>query len=166
VKGKSSTEKLMAGILLDYAKTEHLALSPKIFDDWLDHLTGWAEVDVLCTGKFTIKALPTDSKAWAAQLKKFSKSRNISKRRASLVFLCSPLRYYKDEVLVSTAFANIEQLKSEKEILITKAISWLLRSMVKLYKKEVTEYIRDNKLTLPSIAVRETLKKIDTGKKT
>src|SRR5258706_11809361 len=48
IKGQSSTEKMMAGILLDYANKEQINFDPKIFDQWLNHLQGWAEVDTLC----------------------------------------------------------------------------------------------------------------------
>ncbi|MBY0432537.1 MAG: DNA alkylation repair protein, partial [Cyclobacteriaceae bacterium] len=60
----------------------------------------------------------------------------------------------------------IERLKIEKEILITKAISWLLRDLVKHHTKMVSQYISRNKNTLPAIAIRETLTKLKTGKKT
>jgi 3-methyladenine DNA glycosylase AlkD len=82
------------------------------------------------------------------------------------VLLCSPVRKHEDEYLATQAIANIEKLKHEKEILITKAISWLLRSMVKHHKKQVASYIEKNKSTLPAIAVRETMMKLTTGKKT
>ena len=53
----------------------------------------------------------------------------------------------------------------EKDILITKAISWLLRSLVKYHKNEVDQVIEQNKETLPKIAIRETKRKIETGRK-
>ncbi len=166
IHGPSSTEKVMGGIILDCATTEQSQFDPKIFDRWLDQLMGWAEVDSVCTGKFTIKAIPNQWLTWEKLLKRFVKSKNINKRRASLVLLCSPIRYCDDETIASTAIANIDLLKHEKEVLITKAISWLLRSMTKKFKKEVSAYIAENKTSLPSIAVRETLTVLKTGKKT
>lgn len=50
--------------------------------------------------------------------------------------------------------------------MITKAVSWLLRSMIRHYKQEVSDYVDANINTLPKIAVRETLVKLKTGKKT
>lgn len=46
----SSTEKTMAGILLGYSDHEQRKFNPDIFNSWLDHLNGWAEVDA-CTSK-------------------------------------------------------------------------------------------------------------------
>jgi 3-methyladenine DNA glycosylase AlkD len=166
IEGKSATEKWMAGMLMDYAKPEQLAFEPALFDQWLEHLMGWAEVDVLCSGSYSVAAIPRYWKKWEPLLRKFSKSKNIHKRRASLVLLCAPLRKNVNEPLAIVAFENIDRLKGEKEILITKAISWLLRTMVKHHKVLVADYIEENRTTLPSIAVRETLTKIDTGRKT
>jgi 3-methyladenine DNA glycosylase AlkD len=166
VEGKSSTEKSMAGILLDHATPAQCAFDPNLFDQWLDHLVGWAEVDSLCTGKYTTHQISIQWKKWKPILKNLAKSKNIQKRRASIVLLCSPLSKSNDEALALAALENIERLKSEKEILITKAISWVLRSMIKYHKQLVAQYIDDNAATLPSIAVRETRMKLKTGKKT
>jgi 3-methyladenine DNA glycosylase AlkD len=165
IKGKSSTEKVLAGILLDYATADQKNFAPKIFDQWLDHLAGWAEVDAGCTGHYTIKTIPENETTWSVLLRKFARSKNINKRRASLVFLCSPTRHHQAPWMAELAIANIELLKSEKEVLITKAISWLLRSMVKHYRKTVDRYLREQGETLPAIAVRETNRKLVTGRK-
>src|SRR5690606_19303874 len=55
VKGRSATEKMLAGVLLDYARKEQRAINPRCFDEWLDHVEGWAEVDALCTNKYTVR---------------------------------------------------------------------------------------------------------------
>jgi 3-methyladenine DNA glycosylase AlkD len=68
--------------------------------------------------------------------------------------------------MASVAFQIINRLKEEKPILITKAISWLLRSMVKLYKPEIEQFVNEQEESLPKIAVRETRVVLLTGKKT
>ena len=166
IKGDSSTEKAMAGVLMDCATREQRLFDPKIFDQWLNHLEGWAEVDSVCTGHFTITSIPEQWTKWKPLLIKFSKHKNIHKRRASLVLLCSPVRYVQDEDFAKVAFANIDRLKHEKEVLITKAISWLLRSMVKNFKRHVAAYVKENQDSLPKIAIRETMTVLKTGKKT
>lgn len=166
VEGKSSTEKIMAGIMLGYSRGEQRKFDPMIFDQWLDHLIGWAEIDALCTGDFTTRQLPADWPRWKKLLKNLVKDPNINKRRASLVLFCSPVSKVKDDRLAEVAFQHIDQLRSEKEVLITKAISWVLRSMIKHHRENVSEYLDDNKQFLPRIAVRETLRKLETGKKT
>jgi 3-methyladenine DNA glycosylase AlkD len=166
IKGKSSTEKMAAGMLLDFSLKSWRKFDPMLFDTWLTHLQGWAEVDSVCTGAYTISEIPSNFSTWKKILTAFSKSRMIEKRRASLVLLCSPISKNYDDQILEVAFENINRLKTEKEVLITKAISWLLRSAVKHHKKEVERFVKLNSDSLPKIAVRETLVKLKTGKKT
>lgn len=166
INGASSTEKIFAGILMDYASRDQRDFDPKLFNGWLEHLVGWAEVDAVCTGKYAVTHVPARWKEWKPQLKKFSRDKNIQKRRASLVFLCAPVRHTNEEELADVAFENILRLQGEKEVLITKAISWLLRSMIKNHRKRVAVFLKENKETLPKIAIRETEVKLKTGKKT
>ena len=165
-RGKSFTEKIMVGTLLDYAAPAQRTFDPALFDEWLDHMAGWAEVDSTCTGAYHAAVIPQDWARWRKMLTRFSKSKNINKRRASLVLLCSPIRLKRDVRLLHTAFDHIGKLKGEKEVLITKAISWILRNAINHHKDEVRKYVVLNKGTLPSIAVRETLTVLKTGKKT
>ncbi|MFM8911696.1 MAG: DNA alkylation repair protein [Flammeovirgaceae bacterium] len=165
LKGESATEKMIAGMILDVSKPAHRKFKPSIFDQWLNHTKGWAQVDTLCTGSYTAEELPRQWTEWKKLLMKLVKSSSINKRRAALVFLCSPVRRHTDADLAHTAIDIVDQLKHEREILITKAVSWVLRSLVKHHKKLVNDYVKKNKSTLPAIAVRETIKVIETGKK-
>ncbi len=166
IKGKSSTEKCMVGILLDYTSLHQRKFDPNLFDTWLNHLKGWAEVDSLCTGRYSEAEILSQWKIWKPLLIQFSKSNNIHKRRASLVLLCSPLRKSDDARLALLAFQNIDRLKGEKEILITKAISWVLRNMVKHQRAAVVQFMKEEASGLPAIAVRETRRVLETGRKT
>ncbi|GHN01010.1 hypothetical protein WSM22_24990 [Cytophagales bacterium WSM2-2] len=165
VKGKSSTEKMTAGILLDYSKKLMIDFDPKIYDQWLNTLQGWAEVDTMCYGHFKADDLLDNWTSWKKLLLKLNKSKNINKRRASIVLLCKPLTRTDDKRLRSLTFQLIDSLKSEREILITKAVSWTLRSMVKMHREDLKSYLQKNKQSLPAIAVRETMTKIKTGRK-
>lgn len=166
IQGESSTEKCMAGILMDYSTSEQRKFSPSVFDKWLEHLEGWAEVDAVCTGKYSLTEIPDQWMKWKPLLVKFSRSKNINKRRASIVFFCSPLRKVEDHRLADAVLLNVDRLKSENKILITKAISWVLRSMTKYNRTSLENYLKKNAATLPKIALRETMVKLDTGKKT
>lgn len=163
--GKSSTEKCMGGILLNEAPPHLHQFNSFYLNTWLDNLTGWVEVDTLCSGKYSITAIDVDWLRWKKLLITLSKSHNINKRRASLVLLCSPLIRLNDGRLATLALKNVIQLTSERDILITKAISWVLRSMNKHYQTLLKRFIKEHESTLPKIAVREVLMKIKTGKK-
>jgi 3-methyladenine DNA glycosylase AlkD len=165
IKADSSTEKTLVGILLDYSTMEQRKFDPKLFDRWLNYLQGWAEVDSLCTGRYSDSEILSQWKTWRPQLIKFSKSKNIHKRRASLVLLCSPLRKSVDPRLARMALQNTHRLKNEKEILITKAISWVLRTLAKHHRPTLIQFM-NNESGLPAIAVRETWRVLETGRKT
>jgi 3-methyladenine DNA glycosylase AlkD len=138
---------------------------PKYLNTWLNYTCGWAENDSLCQSTFTSDILLSTWSKWEKILNQFVFDKNINKRRASLVLLTKSLSQSEDSRFSDLAFKNIEKLKFEKEILITKAVSWLLRSLVKFHKEEVLEYLENNKDTLPKIAYREALSKALTGRK-
>jgi 3-methyladenine DNA glycosylase AlkD len=165
VRGKSHEEKTVACILLAYHFDGRSAVGPKELDVWLDHLVGWAEIDSLCSNVFKPGELLGKWKKWAKFIRKLARDRNINKRRAALVFLTGPVRYSRDPRLAALAFEVIAKLKPERDIIITKAVSWLLRSLVKNHKRAVAAYVQNNRKTLPAIAARETTRKIKTGRK-
>ncbi len=163
--GKTFEEKTIGPfILLKYSK--HVSqIQPQHVDRWLMHLEGWCEIDTLCQSTFPPKVFLDKWNMWKKALTNWSKDKQISKRRASLVLLCKSVGGSADPRLKNLAFENINRLKLEKDILITKSISWILRSMIDNFKKDVTAYLDKNEDSLPKIAVRETRKKLLTGRK-
>jgi len=164
--GDSHEEKTLAAIILEGDGTARQQVHPDDVDRWLSHLSGWAEVDSLCQSVFTAEEVLADWSAWRDLVRRLSKSPNVNKRRASLVLLTGPVRDSDDPRLRDLAFATVGRLEAERDILVTKAVSWLLRSMVGHHREAVASYLADHEATLPSIAVRETRMKIDTGTKT
>lgn len=162
---KSFEEKVTASYILICSKKIRLQIQTVQVEKWLDNLSGWAEIDSLCQNAFTEKDFLIDWTSWKKMLKEFNKSPNISKRRASLVLLKTPLLNSPDQRFSDLTIENIKNLQLEKDVLITKAISWLLRCLIKHHKKEVEEYLKKNRNLLPKIAVRETIRKLQTGKK-
>jgi 3-methyladenine DNA glycosylase AlkD len=163
--GTTYTEIAIAAMIVSHSLKLKYKFNPKHLDTWLNYTCGWAENDVLCQSNFTSDILLSNWSEWERILNQFVVDKNINKRRASLVLLTKSLSQSDDSKLSKLAFKNIEKLKSEKEILITKAVSWLLRSLVKFHNKEVLEYLKKNKDTLPKIAYRESMSKALTGKK-
>lgn len=161
----SIDEKMMAGKLIGYQSKLRSHINPQSVNKWLSYLVGWAEIDSLCQSNFTYKDLFSNWAEWEKLLDELSQDKNVSKRRASIVLLTGPISHSDDERLVQIAFQNIDRLKLEKDILITKAISWLLRDMTKNHRDEVAKYLEENNETLPKIAIRETNRKLLTGRK-
>lgn len=163
--GKSHDEISLAGKLLKLLPKLRKQLDPVLLNRWLESVEGWAEVDSICQSKFSAGEMLAKWRIWNNLIKNLSINENVHKKRASLVLLTKPVRDSADARLTKLAFANIDRLKNEKDILITKAISWLLRDLIKNHRKEVEEYLEKNKESLPKIAVREVSNKLETGLK-
>jgi 3-methyladenine DNA glycosylase AlkD len=162
--GESHEEKTLACILLAASPPARASVKPKDIERWLGMLNGWAEVDSLCQNVFTDE-LTSDWPAWNKLIERLSNSRDINKRRASLVLLTRPVHAFKDAHFRDEAFKIIERLQAERDILITKAVSWLLRAMTTHHATAVARYLKANAATLPKIAIRETNVKLKTGTK-
>ena len=59
----------------------------------------------------------------------------------------------------------VEQVKAERHPMITKAVSWALREMVRHHRKRVVAYLKANRETLAALVVREVGNKLRTGLK-
>jgi len=163
--GQSHDEKTLAAMLAALNRKLRAQVQPADIDRWLDHLVGWAEVDTLCQNIFTADDMLADWPSWQALIERLARDANINKRRASLVLLTGPVSYSDDQRFARLALANVERLKGERDILITKAISWLLRSMIARHRDLLVPYLEANAASLPKIAVRETRVKLETGRK-
>lgn len=154
-----------ASILRMYPKLKP-RVGPEHVYGWLGKTEGWAEVDVLCGAAFSADEMLARWGEWEALLNRLAKDGNIQRRRASLVLLILPVRESADPRILRMAFGNLDLLKREKEILITKAVSWLLREMTKKHSAKVAAYLDKNEDSLPKIALRETRNKLLHGVKT
>jgi 3-methyladenine DNA glycosylase AlkD len=162
---RSYEGKILASILLSYHRDGRRTVGPKELNTWLDHLVGWAEIDSICQSTFAADEILARWREWERFIRMLSRDTNVNKRRAALVFLTTPVRKSDNKRLAGLAFEVIETLKPERDIIITKAVSWLLRSMVQHHQRAVAGYIKENRHSLPAIAVRETTRKIATGRK-
>jgi len=165
-RGESINEISIAGDLLGLLPKLRKDVEPKCLDVWLSRAQGWAEVDSLCQSKFSAAEVLANWKEWKDLLTKLASDDNVHKRRASLVLLTKPVRDSQDIRLADLAFMNIDKLKKDRDILVTKAISWLLRDLIKHNRQRVETYLKENENTLPKIALRETKTKLLTGRKT
>ena len=166
VQGEHHEEKTLGLHLLEGLGRGRRPFGPEDVDHWLDHLVGWAEVDSLCQSLFGADDLLGDWPAWSGLIRRLARDANINKRRAALVLLVRSTGRNPDPRLRDLAFETIERLKGEREIIITKAVSWLLRALAETHPSEVARYLDTEGPTLPAIAVRETRIKLATGRKT
>ena len=163
--GEAYEEKVLAAVLLGANARMRRLGTAALTDGWLDCLQGWAEIDSLCASVFGPDEMEADWPAWQGLIRRLSRDANINRRRAALVLLCRPTRLSADPRYRDLSFEVIERLKAERPILITKAVSWLLRSMTNHHGAAVAAYLDANAATLPAVAVRETRTKLRTGTK-
>ncbi len=161
--GQSREEKVIASMILGRFPEILVSSNAEDIDRWLGQLTGWEEVDSFCD-EIDIW-LRADFQKRYHVLKQWNKDKQIEKRRASLVVLCSSVRSSDDETLAQLSFQFIDKLKGEKHVIITKAISWLLRSLIKYHNSDVKRYLKYNSSNIPKIAFREVLRKLKIGRK-
>jgi 3-methyladenine DNA glycosylase AlkD len=163
--GQSHEEKTLAGMLVAANRKARPLVSTRDIDRWLGRLNGWAEVDTWCQNVFKAEDMLADWLAWRGLIDQLSRDANINKRRAALVLLNGPVHYSPDPRFRDLAFTVLERLKPERPILITKAVSWLLRSMITQHRDAVVAYLAANETSRPAIALRETRTKLKTGTK-
>lgn len=163
--GVSHEEKTLAALMLAYHAQARQAARPGDIDRWLGQLRGWAEIDSLCQNVFKTREMAADWPGWERLINQLSTDPNINKRRAALVLLNSPVRYSDDRRFRDLALDVIDRLKPERDILITKAVSWLLRSMIARHRGAVERCLLEQGPSLPAVAVRETRTKLLTGTK-
>jgi 3-methyladenine DNA glycosylase AlkD len=164
-KGESHEEKTLAGMLVAANRRARRVVTTGDLDRWLGRLHGWAEVDTWCQNLFTADDMLASWPAWSGLIDRLSTDENINKRRAALVLLNGPVHYSPDPRFRDLAFTVVERLQAERPILITKAVSWLLRSLITRHRDAVVAYLAANEAALPKIALRETRTKLKTGTK-
>ncbi len=164
--GESVEEPIIAGLLLAKLPKVRAALPLGVFGRWLDRLHGWVEVDSTCQSTFAPKDIYARWDEWAAFLRGLNASLNINQRRASLVLLIRTVRESDDPRGMALALELIDTLKGERDKLITKAVSWVLREAAKRHSAAVAAYLDAHAGELPAHVVREVRKKLETGKKT
>lgn len=163
--GASHEEKTLPGFILAADRTARQAVRPPDLDRWLGELNGWAEIDCLCQSVFTAEDMAVDWPAWSAFIEQLAVDGNINKRRAAMVLLNAPVRSSDEPRFRDLAFQVVDRLKDERDILITKAVSWLLRTMTSRHRAAVEQYLAREADRLPKVAVRETRIKLATGTK-
>lgn len=76
-----------------------------------------------------------------------------------------PLRESSDIRLITLALQNVDQLKTERDTLIRKAVSWVLREGVKRHADAIRAYLDTHQDALGKTTAREVRGKLETGKK-
>jgi len=163
--GDSIEERMLAGFMLGRYTRFRRELSLPTLDGWIAHLEGWREIDTTCQSNFSAAEVLSNWQEWQPFLVDLSTRELVQSRRASLVLLVRPVRGSGDVRLLETALGNVDRLRHETDKLVTKAISWVLREVMKNHRQAVGDYVSKRADVLPAIAVREFNKKYKTGRR-
>lgn len=161
LKGESDDEKVMAGIVLENFPEMRRKMNPKKIKGWLERLEGWKQIDSLCQSTFSHEDLFENWSEWKKTIKDLSVSEDKIQNRAAAVLLTKPVRDVRKEKVKKLSLEVVDNLKEKEDKLVVKALSWLLREMIKNYEAEVRNFIDDNANLLPSVVYREVIKKIN-----
>jgi 3-methyladenine DNA glycosylase AlkD len=134
----------------------------KIGESWLNDVDNWAHCDVLSSQILGFLALW--DKSHLKKLKSYLEKPGKWHRRSAIVSLLQLIR--KKQIEAKEVLGMIDQIKKDKDPMIQKAISWVLREMIRAgYKKEVEKYLNQNKSIFATYVVREVDNKLRTGLK-
>ena len=134
----------------------------KIGESWLNDVDNWGHCDILSTQ--ILGFLVLWDKSHLKSLKSYLKKPGRWYRRAGIVSLIQLIR--KKEIKAGEVLSMIDEIKRDKDPMIQKAISWVLREMIRAgEKKEVERYLRQNRKLFASYVIREVNNKLRTGLK-
>jgi len=162
--GESREERMLACYLLERRKRWIPDLTWSHFDRWRQGLDNWEVADGLSQWVMGpwILAAPEQR---LAHLQDLIAGENLWSRRLALVATAWLNRGYKGFSCPDLTLELVEQVKGERHSMITKAVSWALRGMIKTHPEKVDAYLEGNRASLAAHVVREVENKLRTGLK-
>lgn len=134
----------------------------KVGEGWLNDVDNWVHCDVLSWQIFGFLVLW--DKSHLKSLKSYLKKPGKWHRRAAIVSLLQLIR--QKEINPEEVLGMTDEIKNDKDPMIQKAISWVLREMVRVDNATAVEkYLNQNRDKLAGYVVREVTNKLRTGLK-
>lgn len=161
---ESQEERAVAILLLERYKRRIPQLEWDHFDRWRKLLDNWGLTDGLGTLVFS-PWLAADFAGRRDHLWFLIGESDVWSRRLALVGTVHLNRTHTT-FIPDVTFGLIDRVKHERDPMITKAVSWALRELIRTDKPGVARYLDDNRSTLASLVVREVTNKLRTGLKT
>jgi 3-methyladenine DNA glycosylase AlkD len=132
------------------------------FERWLDHYVGdWADCDGLCCG--VIGPLVARFPALSSRTGKWTRSRNLWRRRAAAVSLIVPVRR---GLLIDEALRTADALIADSEDLVQKGYGWMLKEAGACFFPKVEAFVMARRGEMPRTALRYAIEKWPAAKRT
>lgn len=111
-------------------------------DKMLDHFGSWSQIDDICVegGKVIHPLLMRYPREMIVILRKWNKSKNMWKRRASVVPFTRKVG--ESGTFTKEGLELCENLVWDKEDLVQKAVGWALKDMMRGNKQKVLDYVK------------------------
>jgi len=163
-KDASREERIIAIEFLNFYK-EHIPLISKdLINKWIKSLDNWEETDgfaMYLVGRWIL----SDFNNFQGYLWELIEDEDVWTRRVAIVATVEFNDWKRGKAYPELTFKLIDVVKEDKHPMITKAVSWALRIMIKEYKKEVADYMKKNDSILAKHIVREVNNKLTSGLK-
>jgi len=169
-RGESREEWLLATLLLEGYKAHTAGLPQSLLDRWHRDLENWEQTD--CLGWVVGLWFATDPGArqdylWTLLADEDAQPRLdwVWSRRLALVATAYVNRGEWDLTIPDLTLQLVDQAKAERHPMITRAVSWALRGLIKHHRDRVVAYLTENQDVLAGHVVREVNNKLHTGLK-
>ncbi len=162
--GPSREERLVALELLQHYPDSIPQLTWEHFDRWRRDLDSWELTDVLGLGVLGVwVAAEQEHRAW--HLWDLIADQDVWSRRLGVVGGIGLNRALQTVESATLVLEMVDQVKEDRHPMITKAVSWTLRTLGTRHSDTVLAYLEANEEVLARHVVREVTNKLTTGRK-
>ena len=149
-------EAIISCKLTETLKKQYEPSDFKVFERWVNkYVDNWATCDTLCN--HTIGTFIMMYPEYLNDLKKWAKSTNRWKKRASAVTLIIPAR---KGLFLEAIFEIADILLMDKDDIVQKGYGWMLKAASESNQKEVFDYVVSKKEVMPRTALRYAIEKM------
>jgi 3-methyladenine DNA glycosylase AlkD len=154
--GRVLEEKVMAVMLLEKSVHECGAKQFRLFDQWLDRVSNWADHDALL--HYLIGPMMVDDPARVRVVFIWARSPNRWRRRASAVAL---IRGARRKMFRSEIARLSEMLLDDNDDMVQKGLGWLLREYAKFDAVNAVKLLMKLRARTPRLVLRTACETLD-----
>lgn len=125
------------------------------FDEWIDHIKNWANIDMLCGWLITPIILKDKTKI--KKVFQWTNSKNRWRRRAAAVSLVNPVR---KGLYLEQALSLAEKLMDDEDEMVQKGVGWLLKEVGGVSQDTAIEFIEKWRSKMSKLVFRLALEKL------
>ncbi|MFH0755231.1 MAG: DNA alkylation repair protein [bacterium] len=130
------------------------------FDEWIDYIKNWANIDMLCGWLIAPIILKDESKIKI--ISQWTKSKNRWRRRAAAVSLVKPVR---KGIYLKQALHVAENLIQDEDDMVQKGVGWLLKEAGGRFPDEAIKFLIKCRPKISRLVLRLACEKLPYKKK-